>query len=112
MAFSSTSDHSKNEGIYLSITLMTEKYGSSELRRQLFQLDLAFGTHRVLFQDRVDIWQEIEAKVNSDDEGPVVKTSNKVGDLCLSISKSNQHQAVWVFFSSCEHLYFRKSRLS
>lgn len=60
-------------------------------------MNLAFGTHRVLFHDREDIWQEIEAKVNSEDEVPVVKTSNKVGDLCLSISKSNQHQSVWFF---------------
>ncbi|KAM9341296.1 centrosomal protein of 170 kDa protein B [Symphorus nematophorus] len=32
---------------------------------------------KVLFQDRGDIWQEIEAKVNSDNDVPVVKTSNK-----------------------------------
>ncbi|XP_056249565.1 centrosomal protein of 170 kDa protein B [Seriola aureovittata] len=32
---------------------------------------------KVLFQDRVDIWEEIEAKVNSDNDVPVVKTSNK-----------------------------------
>ncbi|KAM8736286.1 centrosomal protein of 170 kDa protein B isoform 3-T3 [Acanthopagrus schlegelii] len=32
---------------------------------------------KVLFQDRVDIWQEIEAKVNSDNDVPNVKTSNK-----------------------------------
>ncbi|XP_034530302.1 centrosomal protein of 170 kDa protein B [Notolabrus celidotus] len=31
---------------------------------------------KVLFQDRMDIWQDIEAKVNSDSEVPVVKTSN------------------------------------
>ncbi|XP_075874447.1 centrosomal protein of 170 kDa protein B isoform X3 [Nelusetta ayraudi] len=32
---------------------------------------------KVLFQDRMDIWQEIEARVNSDNDLPVVKTSNK-----------------------------------
>ncbi|XP_069008099.1 centrosomal protein of 170 kDa protein B isoform X1 [Embiotoca jacksoni] len=32
---------------------------------------------KVLFQDRVDIWEEIEAKVDSDNDVPVVKTSNK-----------------------------------
>nr|XP_046268338.1 centrosomal protein of 170 kDa protein B isoform X2 [Scatophagus argus] len=32
---------------------------------------------RVLFQDRMDIWQEIETKVNSDNDVPVIKTSNK-----------------------------------
>ncbi|XP_060919583.1 centrosomal protein of 170 kDa protein B isoform X2 [Labrus mixtus] len=32
---------------------------------------------KVLFQDRMDIWQDIEAKVNSETEVPVVKTSNK-----------------------------------
>ncbi|XP_030574758.1 centrosomal protein of 170 kDa protein B isoform X2 [Archocentrus centrarchus] len=32
---------------------------------------------KVLFQDRMDIWEEIEAKVNSENNVPVVKTSNK-----------------------------------
>ncbi|KAM9842791.1 centrosomal protein of 170 kDa protein B [Aulostomus maculatus] len=32
---------------------------------------------KVLFQDRMDVWQEIEAKVNSDSDAPVVKTSSK-----------------------------------
>ncbi|XP_031134974.1 centrosomal protein of 170 kDa protein B isoform X4 [Sander lucioperca] len=32
---------------------------------------------KVLFQDRMDIWEEIEAKVNSDNDVPVIKTSNK-----------------------------------
>ncbi|XP_019940558.2 centrosomal protein of 170 kDa protein B isoform X1 [Paralichthys olivaceus] len=32
---------------------------------------------KVLFQDRVDIWEQIEAKMNSDPDVPVVKTSNK-----------------------------------
>lgn len=37
-------------------------------------------SNRVLFQDRLDIWQEIEARVNSDNDSPVVKTASKVGD--------------------------------
>lgn len=37
----------------------------------------------------MDIWQDIEAKVNSDNDVPVVKTSNKVSDLCVSIFKLN-----------------------
>ena len=37
----------------------------------------------------MDIWEEIEAKVNSDNDVPVIKTSNKVGDLCLSVFKLN-----------------------
>lgn len=45
----------------------------------------------------MDIWQEIEAKVNSDKDVPVVKTSNKVGDLCLSISKLNVCQLMLFF---------------
>ncbi|XP_039993199.1 centrosomal protein of 170 kDa protein B isoform X2 [Xiphias gladius] len=32
---------------------------------------------KVLFQDREDIWEEIEAKVNSDSDAPIFKTSNK-----------------------------------
>lgn len=42
----------------------------------------------------MDIWQEIEAKVNSEDEVPVVKTSNKVSE----ISKSHERQSVYFFF--------------
>ncbi|XP_026210872.1 centrosomal protein of 170 kDa protein B isoform X2 [Anabas testudineus] len=32
---------------------------------------------KVMFQDRMEIWEDIEAKVNSDSDVPVVKTSNK-----------------------------------
>ncbi|XP_034003103.1 centrosomal protein of 170 kDa protein B isoform X2 [Trematomus bernacchii] len=32
---------------------------------------------KLLFQDRVDIWEEIDAKVNSDNDVPVVKSANK-----------------------------------
>ncbi|XP_054652155.1 centrosomal protein of 170 kDa protein B isoform X2 [Dunckerocampus dactyliophorus] len=32
---------------------------------------------KVLFQDRMDVWEQIEAEVNSDGDGPVVKASNK-----------------------------------
>ncbi|KAK2826205.1 hypothetical protein Q5P01_020419 [Channa striata] len=32
---------------------------------------------KVLFQDRMDIWEEIEAKASSDSDVPVVQTSNK-----------------------------------
>ncbi|XP_005453375.1 centrosomal protein of 170 kDa protein B isoform X4 [Oreochromis niloticus] len=32
---------------------------------------------KVMFQDRVDIWEEIEAKVNSENNVPFAKTSNK-----------------------------------
>ncbi|KAM7375676.1 hypothetical protein PAMP_005465 [Pampus punctatissimus] len=32
---------------------------------------------KVLFQDRMDVWEDIESKVNSDNDVPVVITSNK-----------------------------------
>ncbi|XP_031703528.1 centrosomal protein of 170 kDa protein B isoform X1 [Anarrhichthys ocellatus] len=32
---------------------------------------------KVMFQDRMDIWEEIEATVKSDNDVPVIKTSNK-----------------------------------
>nr|XP_057947016.1 centrosomal protein of 170 kDa protein B isoform X2 [Doryrhamphus excisus] len=32
---------------------------------------------KVLFQDRMDVWEQIEAEVNSDGDGPVIKASNK-----------------------------------
>lgn len=33
-----------------------------------------------MFQDRMEVWEEIEAKVISDNDVPVVKTHNKVSD--------------------------------
>lgn len=33
---------------------------------------------RVLFQNKADIWEEIEAKINAENEVPILKTSNKV----------------------------------
>lgn len=47
---------------------------------------------KVLFQDRMDIWQDIEAKVNSDNEVPVVKTSNKEITTILKELKRVQRQ--------------------
>jgi len=38
----------------------------------------------------MDIWDEFEVTVNSDNDAPVIKTSNKVGVLCLSILKLNE----------------------
>uniref|UniRef100_A0A665UX51 Centrosomal protein 170B n=1 Tax=Echeneis naucrates TaxID=173247 RepID=A0A665UX51_ECHNA len=35
------------------------------------------GKIKVLFQDRGDIWEEVEAKVNSENDVPAVKTSNE-----------------------------------
>ncbi|XP_053701277.1 centrosomal protein of 170 kDa protein B [Synchiropus splendidus] len=39
--------------------------------------DQLAGKIKVMFQDRLDVWEEIEAKVNSDNSAPGVKTSNK-----------------------------------
>ncbi|KAM9777686.1 centrosomal protein of 170 kDa protein B [Neosynchiropus ocellatus] len=39
--------------------------------------DQLAGKIKVMFQDRLDVWEEIEAKVNADNSAPVVKTSNK-----------------------------------
>ena len=33
---------------------------------------------RVLFHNKTDVWEEIEAKVNAENEVPILKTSNKV----------------------------------
>ncbi|XP_056867773.1 centrosomal protein of 170 kDa protein B isoform X3 [Takifugu flavidus] len=45
-----------------------------EIRENTEQLAAKIKT---LFQDRMDIWEEIEVKVNSENDVPVVKTSNK-----------------------------------
>lgn len=33
---------------------------------------------RVMFQNKAEIWEEIEAKINAENEVPILKTSNKV----------------------------------
>jgi len=33
---------------------------------------------RVLFQNKAEVWEEIEAKINAENEVPILKTSNKV----------------------------------
>lgn len=58
--------------------------------RCLLKDELSSSLIRTLFQDRMDIWEEIEVKVNSENDIPVVKTSNKVGgsenSCCVSRS--------------------------
>ncbi|KAJ4919614.1 hypothetical protein JOQ06_000083, partial [Pogonophryne albipinna] len=39
---------------------------------------------KVLFQNKAEVWEEIEAKINAENEVPVLKTSNKVC-LCLNL---------------------------
>lgn len=36
------------------------------------------GPPRVLFQNKAEVWEEIEAKINAENEVPILKTSNKV----------------------------------
>lgn len=38
----------------------------------------AVSVLRVLFQNKADVWEEIEAKINAENEVPILKTSNKV----------------------------------
>ncbi|XP_034419129.1 centrosomal protein of 170 kDa protein B isoform X2 [Cyclopterus lumpus] len=47
---------------------------------------------KVLFQDRMDIWEEFEATVNSDNDVPVIKTSNKEITTILKELKRVQRQ--------------------
>lgn len=37
----------------------------------------------------MDVWEEVDSKINSDNDVPVVKTSNKVGDEFLCNFKLN-----------------------
>ncbi|XP_026160300.1 centrosomal protein of 170 kDa protein B isoform X2 [Mastacembelus armatus] len=47
---------------------------------------------KVLFQDKMDIWEEIETKVHSNNDIPAVKTSNKEITSILKELKRVQHQ--------------------
>lgn len=58
-------------------------FNSFSLKQVSFRLSnncACYYIHRVMFQDRMEVWEEIEAKVNSGNDVPVVKTSNKVSD--------------------------------
>lgn len=43
-----------------------------------FIVFLCLRALRVLFQNKAEVWEEIEAKINADNEVPILKTSNKV----------------------------------
>ncbi len=66
----------------------------------------------------MDIWQEIEAKVNSDSDVPGVKTSNKVCGLSLSVftlSVGRWMLLVWANVSICisgNHIYLERTEES
>lgn len=64
-----------------------------------------------MFQDRVDIWEEIEAKVDSENNVPFAKTSNKVS--VLLVEWQDKHMLVnTACLSQVRRLCFRKSHLS
>ncbi|XP_055014535.1 centrosomal protein of 170 kDa protein B isoform X2 [Boleophthalmus pectinirostris] len=43
---------------------------------------------KVLFQDKMDIWEEIETKISADDDMPVLKTSNKdIASILLELRR-------------------------
>ncbi len=41
-------------------------------------LHVCLSIFRVLFQNKAEVWEEIEAKINAENEVPILKTSNKV----------------------------------
>lgn len=41
-------------------------------------LTFLFAPLRVLFQNKAEVWEEIEAKIHAENEVPILKTSNKV----------------------------------
>lgn len=38
---------------------------------------------RVLFHNKTEVWEEIEAKINAENEVPILKTSNKVNSVLI-----------------------------
>lgn len=74
------------------VTKLNKASGSQEA-----QTSVSF--RRVLFQDRMDIWQEIEARVTSDNDLPVAGTANKVGDSCRAADKRARCAATTTVFS-------------
>ncbi|KAG7281219.1 hypothetical protein CRUP_019744, partial [Coryphaenoides rupestris] len=66
--------HNPEEVIVDNLMLNPVTQISQAIRQNTDQLA---GKLKVLFQDRMDLWQEVEAKVSCDNDFPVVKTSNK-----------------------------------
>ena len=48
---------------------------------------LSLSACRVLFQNKTEVWEEIEAKMDAENDTPVLKTSNKVCNSKLCVSK-------------------------
>lgn len=48
---------------------------------RLYNIFILFFSVRVLFHNKTEAWEEIEAKINAENEVPILKTSNKVQHL-------------------------------
>lgn len=55
----------------------------------VYELDQFFVCFRVMFHNKTEVWEEIEAKINAENEVPILKTSNKVYISNPTVLKTN-----------------------
>lgn len=61
--------------VSMCLILGLGSFGAAEV---LVVVTLQHVASRVLFQNKAEVWEEIEAKINTENEVPILKTSNKV----------------------------------
>uniref|UniRef100_A0A673GVY4 CEP170 C-terminal domain-containing protein n=1 Tax=Sinocyclocheilus rhinocerous TaxID=307959 RepID=A0A673GVY4_9TELE len=67
---------------------------------------------RALFHNKTEVWEEIEAKINAENEVPILKTSNKVHSFQCNLQRPNIHfRDVSLFCNNFPYFASRKSHL-
>ena len=57
----------------------------------------------MLFQNKAEVWEKIEAKIDAENDTPALKTSNKVCNSKLCVSKCVYLVDVCVMFAQCNN---------
>ncbi|XP_056272754.1 centrosomal protein of 170 kDa protein B-like isoform X4 [Pseudoliparis swirei] len=89
------SDHEQNTSANRTLTraqIRDEVFADNLMLSPVSQIIIAISEKiKILFQDRMDIWEEFEVKINSDN-APVIKTANKEITTILKELKRVQRQ--------------------
>ncbi len=71
-----------------------------------------YVSFRALFHNKTEVWEEIEAKINAENEVPILKTSNKVHFFQCNFQRPNIHFMFLYFVKYFPHFASRKSHPS
>lgn len=96
-------DQSKEEASVDNLMLNPVSQVISTIRENTEELSQKI---KVLFQDKMEIWEEIEARVNSDNDVPISKTSNKeIASILLELRRvQRQLEVMNTVIEPNEHL--------